>query len=130
MPSPRPLGSGAWKILVFPHCLQYEVLYFVAFTSYSAEPGVGSFDRGLVCRFFRCGSGLGLSFLWAIATNMPLLVTIITRHLGHPSFAHFLLSSVVSFAWFKGWFRRVVGFQSPIFFLGASPYFSLVGVVV
>src|ERR1700761_8773791 len=95
MPSPRPSGSGARKILVLPHRLQYEVLYLIAFPSYSSEPDVGPFDGGLICRFFRRGSGLGLAFLWAVATNVPLLVTIITRHLGQSSLAHLLLSSVI-----------------------------------
>ena len=130
MPSPRPSGSGVWKILVLPHCLQYEVLYLVTFPSYSSEPDVGPFDGGLIYRFFRRGSGLGLAFLWAVATNVPLLVTIITRHLGQPSLAHLLLSPVVPFTWFEGRSRRVVDFQSSILFLSSSLDFSLVGIVV
>src|ERR1700761_450906 len=120
MPSPRPSGSGAWKILVLPHRLQYEVLYLVAFPSYSSEPDVGPFDGGLICGFFRSGSGLGFVFLRAVATNMPLLVTIIARLLGQPSFAHFLLSPVVPLAWFEGRSRCAVDSQSFILFLSLS----------
>src|ERR1700761_8395942 len=129
MPSPRPSGSGAWKILVLPHCLQYEVLYLVTFPSYSAEPGIGPFDGGLIHRLFWCGPNLGLSFLWAVATNMPLLVTVVTRHLGQSSFTHLLLPSMIAFAWFEGW-PRVIDPQSPILLLGASLYLSFVGVVI
>ena len=110
MPSPRPSGSGAWKILVLPHRLQYEVFHLVAFPSYSTEPGVGSFDGGLVCGFFRRGSDLGLAFLWAVATDMPLLIAIVACHLGQSSFAHLLLSSVIPLAWSKRGFLYVVGF--------------------
>ena len=130
MPSPRPSGSGAWKILVLPHRLQYEVFHLVAFPSYSSEPGVGSFDGGLIRGFFRRGSDLGLTLLWAVATNMPLLITIVARHLGQPSFTQLSLSLVIPFAWFEGGPWRVVGFQSPILFLSSPLYFSLVGVVV
>ena len=82
MPSPRPSGSGAQKILVLPHRLQYEVFHLVAFSPYSAKPSVGSFDGGLISWSFWCGPDLGLSFLWTIATNMPLLIAVVARHLG------------------------------------------------
>ena len=84
MPLPRPSGSGAWKILVLPHCLQYEVFYLVTFSSYSTEPCVGSFDCRLFAWTFCRGpcSRLFFAFLWAVATDVPLLIAIIARHLG------------------------------------------------
>src|ERR1700761_3878239 len=100
MPSPRPSGSGAWKILVLPHCLQYEVLHLICLSPYSSEPRVGSFDGSLICGFFRRGSDLCLALLWAVATNVPLLITIVARHLGQSPLAHLLLAPVVPLAWF------------------------------
>ena len=41
MPSPRPTGSGALKILLLPQLLQYHVLHLVAFSSDSVEPILG-----------------------------------------------------------------------------------------
>ena len=41
MPSPRPTGSGALKILLFPQLLKYHVFYFVAFSGYPIEPILG-----------------------------------------------------------------------------------------
>ena len=35
MPSPRPSGSGAWKILSLPHDLEDQVLHLIAFLPYS-----------------------------------------------------------------------------------------------
>src|ERR1700761_1123713 len=128
MPSPRPSGSGAWKILVLPHCLQYEVLHLVTLPSYSSEPGIGPIDGGLVRGFVRSGPDLGLALLWAIATNVPLLITIIARHLGQSSLAQLLFPSMIPFTRFEGW--SVVDSQSSVLFFGASLYLSFIGVIV
>ena len=84
----------------------------------------------MVHRFFLHGSDLGLSFLWAVATNVSQLVTVVARHLGQSSLAHLLLSSVVPFAWFEGRFRCVINAQSFVFFPASAFYFSLVCVIV
>ena len=108
MPSPRPSGSGAWKILVLPHSLQYEVFHLVAFPSYSSKPRIGSFEGSSLCRFLLRGSDLGLALLWTIATNMPHLTAVVALHLGQAPFAHLLLALVVSFPWFEGRFGHAV----------------------
>ena len=41
MPSPRPTGSGALKILFLPQLLEYHVLHFITFPCYSIEPVLG-----------------------------------------------------------------------------------------
>ena len=41
MPSPRPMGSGALKILFFPQLLEYHVLYFVTLSRDSVKPILG-----------------------------------------------------------------------------------------
>ena len=41
MPSPRPTGSGALKILLLPQLLKYHVLYFVTFPGDPIEPVLG-----------------------------------------------------------------------------------------
>ena len=41
MPSPRPTGSGALKILLFPQLLEYHVLYFVTLSGNPIEPVLG-----------------------------------------------------------------------------------------
>src|ERR1700761_7493325 len=97
MPSPRPSGSGIWKILILPHGLQYQIFHLVTFTSYSTEPHIGLFEGGLLRRFLLHGSGLGFALLRAVVTNMPHLTAIIALHLGQSSFAHLLLVLMVSF---------------------------------
>ena len=41
MPSPRPTGSGALKILLLPQLLKYHVLHLVTFPGYPIEPVLG-----------------------------------------------------------------------------------------
>ena len=130
MPLPRPSGSGAWKILVLPHRLEYEVFDLITLSSHPAEPCVGSFEGGLFCRGLLRGPNFDLSFLWAIATNVSQLIAVVTRHLSQPSFAHFLLSPVIPFSRLEGWLGCIVHAQPPIFLATSSFYFPLVVVVV
>ena len=130
MPSPRPSGSGAWKILVLPHCLQYEVLYLIAFSPYSAEPRICSFKGSFVCGSFLCGPDFGLSLLWAVATNVSQLIAVVTCHLSQSSFAHFLLLPVIPFSRLEGWLGRIVRAQLPILLATLSFHFPLVVVIV
>ena len=130
MPSPRPLGSGVWKILILPHHLEYQIFYFVTFPPYSTEPRVGSFDRGLFHRFILRGPSLGFALLWAIATNVSHLIAIIALHLGQTSLAHLLLALMIPFMWFEGWFGRVVYAPSLVFLSASAFHFPFVRVVV
>ena len=130
MPSPRPLGSGVRKILVLPHGLQYQVLHFIAFPSYSSEPCIGSFEGGCLCGFLLRGPGLCLLFLWAVAADVSHLTTIIALHLGQASLVHLLLALMVPFTWFEGWFGRVIDAQSSIFLTASAFHLSLVGIVM
>ena len=41
MPSPRPTGSGALKILFLPQLLEYHIFYFVTFSGNPVEPVLG-----------------------------------------------------------------------------------------
>ena len=41
MPSPRPTGSGALKILLLPQLLEYHIFYFVTLSCDPIEPILG-----------------------------------------------------------------------------------------
>ena len=95
MPSPRPTGSGALKILLLPQLLEYHVFYFVTLSGYSIEPVLGFLLR-VACvgncpryldRFFLlviivrlrearlAAAGLVPTVLRAVASNVSLLST-------------------------------------------------------
>ena len=64
MPSPRPTGSGALKILLFPQLLEYHVFYFVTFSCDPIEPVLGSLLQ--VARVCYCSCHLDGLFLFVI----------------------------------------------------------------
>ena len=95
MPSPRPTGSGALKILFLPQLLEYHIFYFVTFSGHSIEPILGFLLR-VACvgncpryldRFILlviimrlrearlAAAGLIPAVLRAVAGNVPLLAT-------------------------------------------------------
>ena len=98
MPSPRPSGSGALKILLFPQLLEHHILYFIALSGYSVKPVLGLLlwvmcvsnrpcylDRFflfvvIVCGCKACAASPGLieAVLRAVSRDMPLLSTNVT----------------------------------------------------
>ena len=64
MPSPRPTGSGALKILFLPQLLEYHVLYFITFPGNPIKP-VLSFLLG-VARVCYCSCHLYGLFLFVV----------------------------------------------------------------
>ena len=64
MPSPRPTGSGALKILLFPQLLEYHVLHFVTFSGNPIEPVLGLL-LGIASVCYRSGHLYGF-FLFVI----------------------------------------------------------------
>ena len=130
MPSPRPSGSGTWKILVLPHSLQYQVLHLVTFSSHSSEPRVGSFKGGFPCGLVFRGPDLCLALLWTIAANVFHLTAIVTLHLGQPPLSHLLLMPVISLVRLEGRFGRVIEAQSFVFLVASAFHFSSVAVIV
>src|SRR5271170_3368035 len=88
------MGSGVWKTLFPPQFLKDQVLYFVGSSGHPLEPVLG-----LLLRSYRCACChswfLGVvvrlrpptvaalcvaSMLWAVATEVSLLLTSITDH--------------------------------------------------
>ena len=108
MPSPRPTGSGALKILLFPQLLEYHIFYFVTFSGYPIEPILG-FLLGVaivcyrschlygffllviivrLCEARLATAGLVPSMLRAVASDVSLLATNIAgdvREIGSPT---------------------------------------------
>ena len=68
MPSPRPTGSGALKILLLPQLLKYHVFHLVTFSGDPVEPVLG-FLLGIasVCHCSRDLYGL---FLFVIVVRL------------------------------------------------------------
>jgi hypothetical protein len=54
MPSPRPSGSGAWKILLFPQRLHDGIFRFVVFVGYIFKPIICSLLWVSVVRYHLC----------------------------------------------------------------------------
>ena len=118
MPSPRPSGSGVWKILPLPHGLKNQVLHFIAFLSHSFQPIIGAFlcsgSFGVRIRnpgFASFSLGEGLSFLRAITSEVSKFLTVETLY--SPFVPSFALPSNISFLWCEGWqghLTPVVGF--------------------
>ena len=95
MPSPRPTGSGALKILLLPQLLKYHVLYFVTFPSNPIEPILGFLLRVARIGYGSCyldgfflfivvvclgkvsfaATGLIPAVLRAVTSDVPLLTT-------------------------------------------------------
>ena len=74
MPSPRPTGSGALKILLFPQLLEYHVFYFVTLPGYPIEPILGLLLRVV-------GICYGLCHLYG------LVLLVVVMHLGETCLA-------------------------------------------
>ena len=90
MPSPRPSGSGVWKILPLPHGLKNQVLHLIVFLSYSLQLLIGVFFCSGPLGVCVCGSCLapfpldcGLSFLEAITSEVSILLTMKTLYSPH-----------------------------------------------
>jgi hypothetical protein len=54
MPSPRPSGSGAWKILLFPQCLHDGIFHFIVFIGYIFKPIICFLLWVSVVRYHSC----------------------------------------------------------------------------
>ena len=97
MPSPRPSGSGMWKILPLPHGLKNQVLHLIAFFPYSLQPIIGAFLRrgpfGVRIRtpcFASFSWGRVLSFLETVTSKVSKLLAVVTLYSPHiPSFCLF-----------------------------------------
>ena len=99
MPSPRPTGSGALKILLLPQLLEYHILYLITFSCDSVKPilgfllwvtGVGNCSCYLdgfflfvivmrLCKARFATARLIPAVLRAVSSNVPLLATDVTR---------------------------------------------------
>ena len=108
MPSPRPTGSGALKILFLPQLLKYHVLYLVAFSGDPIKPVLGFLLGVASVRYCSCHldrffllviivrlretrlatAGLIPTVLRAVASDMSLLAADIAsdvREIGSPT---------------------------------------------
>ena len=102
MPSPRPTGSGALKILFLPQLLEYHVLHLIAFSSNSIKP-ILSFLLGItsigncscyldgfflfvivmrLCKARLAATGLIPMVLRAVSSDMSLLSTHVAGDIG------------------------------------------------
>ena len=122
MPSPRPSGSGVWKILPLPHGLKNQVLHLIAFFPYSLQPIIGTFLRcgpfGVRIRapcFASFSWGRVLSFLETVTSKVSELLTVVTLY--SPHIPLFSLFSNIPFPRCKGWHGRLafaVGFRTVV----------------
>ena len=110
MPSPRPSGSGIWKILPLPHSLKDQILHLVTLFPYSSQPFIslvlssGSLGHcvGSPCFAFILGRS-GFLFLETVASKVSKLLTIETLYSPHILLLSLFLD--VPFPRSEGWHR-------------------------
>ena len=148
MPSPRPTGSGALKILLLPQLLKDQVLHLVVFSCYSSQPVHCFLLRGVcICDcvynldgFFLfvvvvcsgeaslASRGLVPTMLWAILCHVSFLSADIAGDILHAR-THTSLEKPSPWPWCSSFIDEGVELpgvrqhRSPVFF-PALPFFA------